>query len=1029
MTQPISIKKLASSLLLGAAAWTFVCPVSPHSGRLCAQTIENQSQQTIDDEFAIAADFYAQQQWHQAAVAFQSFIQKRGQTQHVAAAKFFLGECYVQQNDFESAYPWYESFVRENPLNEFTARATFRMGESAWRTGQHDNALRVLEQFTQDHPSHELVEFALPYLGKIRLDRSEPQLAQSAFAMAIKLFPGSRLTIENQLGLGEALQGLGHLEAAAKSYSIVAASTDKAHSKIVGQAKLKLGKLAFRQKDYSQAVVLLGEALKSCSGKTKIDCGYWLARAEMGAGNHEAAVELVSALVTAFPESPMPESTGSTLLYDGAIAATKIDRDELACIWLGKLQTLYPSNRLSRRAFGMEMQLHQQAGRHEQVIAMYESIVADAADSPNVIAATELAGRAFYSRGDYARTIETFHNLLKKTAPAGDAEITPELRDQRANWLYLQSLGHLGLEQYDEALKELDLADAYNQSQSMSALISLARGTSLFGQKKFAPAVEHYHAYLQNSTAGDDSTRAGCELALCFAELKQWDDALDTFAIMQKFESDKLVTETTQYLAEKAYDANEKDVAEKFYLFMVAPSNPQAVITRGLSGLAWVNMESTDNAKALAVFKRLTEEYPDSKFSRNAAMSRAKFLDEAGFESAASEMYSLVIDRYGSSDEARVSRLRQVALLQSIGGRTNLGQARDLLKEQLQQSGASSDDETLYQLGWVLMDLGQTDDGMDRFNRLVQQYPESKYWSDAAFRIASNHISAGEIDAASAMADAILKKQNASQEIGVRTMLLKGQLAARANDWAEVTQLMQQVKQSISGSSSMASSAATSSKATYWLAESLYQQELYNKSSQEFAVILDDAMLDTNLLPWVRLRLAQCLGKLERWDDATNVAEDGLAKFGDFSHAHEFTFVKARAIESRGMFDDAQELYLDVIGSKSGNGSETAAIAQWRIGEIHFHREKYSIAIESYLKVFALHNYPKWKQAATLQAGKCQEHLGNWKHASKLYSQLIETFPESAMATQARERLVLVERLAKNPAQSHSLIKANPKRR
>ena len=187
-------------------------------------------------------------------------------------------------------------------------------------------------------------------------------------------------------------------------------------------------------------------------------------------------------------------------------------------------------------------------------------------------------------------------------------------------------------------------------------------------------------------------------------------------------------------------------------------------------------------------------------------------------------------------------------------------------------------------------------------------------------------------------------------------------------------------------------------------------------------------MLDTDLQPWVRLRLAQCLGKLERWDDATNVAEDGLVQFGDFSNAHEFTFVKARALEARGMLDDAQELYLDVIESDSGNGSETAAIAQWRIGETHFHRENYSIAIESYQKVDALYNYAQWKKAAILQAGKCQEHLGNWKHAAKLYTQLIEKFPESTMAMQAKERLVLIERLAKNPTQPNSLFKA-PKRR
>jgi len=178
MSQPMSIKKLASSLLLGAAACTFVCPPSPLAERLCAQTVEGLEQQTLDTDFAAAANLYAQQQWKQAAIAFQAYISKRGQKRQVAAAKFFLGECFTQQNDFKSAYLWYESFVQENPRNEFTARASFRMGESAWRTGQHGIAVRVLELFNHDFPNHELVEFALPYLGKTRLDRSEPQLAK-----------------------------------------------------------------------------------------------------------------------------------------------------------------------------------------------------------------------------------------------------------------------------------------------------------------------------------------------------------------------------------------------------------------------------------------------------------------------------------------------------------------------------------------------------------------------------------------------------------------------------------------------------------------------------------------------------------------------------------------------------------------------------------------------------------------------------------------------------------------------------------
>ncbi len=1028
MTQPMSIRKLASSLLLGVAAWTVVCPPADFSTRVCSQTARhpaNADAQTLDSEFAAAADLYGQQRWHEAAIAFESYIEKHGDAKQAAAANFFLGESWVQQNDFESAYPWYKKFVHTNPRNAFTARATFRMGECAWRTDQHEEALRILEKFTHDYPQHELVEFALPYLGQLRLNRSEPQLAKAAFSLALRLYPDSAMKVDNQMGLANALQALGETTRALELYTAVSDSDSNSaeHKAVIGRAKLRLGIVAFENEQYPAAVTMLANALDRSTGETKIECGYWLARAEIASGNHAAAVELVSALMVAFADSPMPESTGSVLLFEGAIAANKIERNELACIWLDKLQTWYPQHPLCETACALEIRLHHQAGRSDRVLAMFKRLRKTDPESQQLVVAAELAGRAFYARGDYAQTLETFHMLLKKTAPQDDGDVTPNLRSQRSNWLYLKSLGHLGLRQYDEALKELELAEAYNRSADLSALISLARGTAHFGQQQFSRAVEHYHEYLRNSEEGEEAVRASCELALCFVELKQWDDAQHAFSVMQDLGADEMITETTRYLAEKAWEANHKDAAETFYQAMVAGGNSQPVVTRGLSGLAWVNMESMDHPKALSFFKRLIDEYPDSQFSRNAAMARAKFLDDAGLAAEAAEMYALVIQHYENSDAANVARLRKVRLLQSIGGRSNLERARDLLKEQLQQPGNRAEDESLYQLGWVLVDLDQAEEAMARFSRLVDQYPDSKYWADAALRIASRQVRAGEAVAADALADRILNNEHVSEQITDRTMLLKCQLAAEAKDWPEVTRLMKIVKGSADERDASPDASGRTSKAVYWLAESLYQQALYNQSSQEFASLVEDVLLEASLRPWVRLRLAQCLGKLGRWTDAAAVAEDGLATFGDFPHTYEFTFVQARELETRGLLSQAREKYSAVIDSNPGNKTETAAIAQWRIGEIYFHRENYTAAIESYRKVDANYSFAQWKTAAILQAGKCQEHLGNWKHAARLYTQLIERFPQSVLAGQAKQRLVLIERQAQAPSQPNAELK------
>jgi outer membrane protein assembly factor BamD (BamD/ComL family) len=73
--------------------------------------------------------------------------------------------------------------------------------------------------------------------------------------------------------------------------------------------------------------------------------------------------------------------------------------------------------------------------------------------------------------------------------------------------------------------------------------------------------------------------------------------------------------------------------------------------------------------------------------------------------------------------------------------------------------------------------------------------------------------------------------------------------------------------------------------------------------------------------------------------------------------------------------------------------------------------------VRAYHKVDSLFAYRYWRGAAILQAGKCQELLGNKRHAVKLYTRLVDGFPESEFSAAAKKRLAVIE---VNPNQNNT---------
>ncbi len=956
-------------------------------------------QQSMEDDYRVAAGYYSRGQWRETSIAFKKLISNYPNSDQASAGHFFLGEAMMQQGNYGEAFHVYQVFVKRLPKHEYIPRATFRMGEAGFRLGNLDGARRLLEILVREHPTDPLNEFALPYLGEIRLKRQEPQLAQRAYETALRLYPNSHLASKCRLGLAKAFQSQGANGEALRFYQFVA---DEPASSLAGEAGLRMGMMHFLVDDFQSAISRLEQALPLCdSTRTLAECSYWLARTYATKGDYEQAFRILNSVA----DMDVPEELASAIYFDGAVAATKVGNIAVAKGWLEDIRKQYPNNELADDALQLQIELSQDSGDLNETESLVYAFATHFPNSPLRPSVLESAGRNHYANKQYAESIAIFKQLLHD-----DNQAREELEGtDRANWNYFLGLGHLGLRDFSNAESAFNMIDEDAASVQLRPLAQVAMATARFGQKKYSDSVANYRKYLFLAPEGKEVLRARTELTVALAESSRWEETIGAFEELRLHHAgDDVILNTAEYLAEKSNRESMQFFAGHWYEVMAEPGNPPELVAQGLSGLAWIKMESKDTASAMAFFQRLIDECPDSEFACGAAMARAKFLDgQKNYEQSA-QMYGLVIRRFGATDMANIAKLKRANALHKIGSQPNLLEAKTLLNEYLQlPTDQPARDEALYQLAWINLDLGLSDDGHENFSTLMGKYPQSKYWPDAAYRIAAFLVKHKNYDAAQPVIETLIAKQNVPTEVLSSVLYLQGEIASRKNEWANVSVSMRKMLQ-------RSSDTRLKAKANYWLAESLYRQQQFKAASEIFGLLRhDQTELDTKLMPWVWLRRAQCLGQNGEWEQAKLIAEAGLETFSEFKADYEFEFVRARALEDSGKLTTARESYKRVVDSERGGSSETAAIAQWRIAETFFHQEDYKSAIKGYFRVDSLFAYEKWRSASLLQAGKCQEHLNNWKHAMKLYTQLLEKFPESQYADKARQRIERVSHLAK----------------
>jgi TolA-binding protein len=858
----------------------------------------------------------------------------------------------------------FQRFQSEFPGHAKLSKATFFLGETLVQLGKFDEALLQFAAVLEAEPNGGYARQALFRSGECAFLANKADEAGAALARFRKLY-----------------------------------SDDSLNAYVLSY----LGELSLRAGDHDEAKAYFGDAIdRFADGPTGDDCRLGLAQAHLGLQEYRQAEEALKGLLEA--ERMTVEAN----------------------YWLGQV-------------FKAEQQWDNAAKAFQAALA------ADSAHKGAPILRYQ-AGESLFRAKAFQAAIDVLQN--GDEAQSGDS--LPAMHR------YLIALAQQGLGRHDESLLTLDgLAAAADQELAGNVL--LAKATSLLAVDRQREAIGPLRQYLTASANTDESRRGRviAQLALCYAREKEFDLARSTLEQLASSEQhSELYWTTTLQLAQLAATAQQTDAARS--LFEAASEKaPNEIASQSLRGLAQLLADSGELDGAVGCYERLLQRFTGDEQAAAAALACAQLRERLEQFDAALAMYQLVIERHSESEQLPQALLGAASICDRLSQEVKAIEHYERLIRDFSDTDVAP--AAIYGWAWCLRELKRDAEANEKFEQLRREYPQSQYWADAIYRLAlfaaqskqferAMELLGELIEAAGSSADSdrmmptATSSGNESADGAQATvtdeadgdradtdhssdaativpsetlehgLYLRAQIAINLAKWDHAEQDLKRLMEKHRHS-------PLALPAEFLRADVAYRRGDYERAARHFAALEPRLERRTERwVPMVALRRAQVLAQQKRWSEARQLAESIEKKYPSFDQQFEADYLIGRACAAEANLDEARKRYDKVVRSPQGGRTETAAMAQWMIGESFLLQEQYAAAIREYLRVEVLYAYPHWQAAALLQAGKCYEQLGQWKNAGDAYSRLLKHHAQTEFASEARERLQGVQtRIATRP--------------
>lgn len=998
-----------------------------------------------DDDYKLALGLYKDESWTLAETAFQNFLTKHKDHPRSPLARLYLGQAQVQLKKYGAARSTLQDFVKKHPTSRDVPHAEYRIAECSYFLGKLEDAAKGFAAFTKDHEKDPLNEMAWAYLGDSQRRLKQYDKAAASLTKSLDLFPKGRMADEARFGLAQSTEKLGKIPEAIALFREVAADET---SQRAAEAQLQIGTLLFREKKFEDATAEyqklperfpdstlvstawlnsgfslyeLGEFQKAMAAFDKaesgfesrpkdrsqfITAGYWKGLCLKALEAYEDAAEVLATVAKSGSDDPLAES----ILYQLADCTFRAGNLQQAEQRFLVVTSRWPKGRYGDHSlyFATECALElatEQSGedrrKHIQTAGLLlDKFERDYEKSTIRFSHDMQRGHFLVLRdepGDLKAAEELYNRIISRSQRS---QTRGEARFELARLLKNKGDTKAALAMITPLAREVmgDAKVGFPEALILYSHLALAEGD--FGAVRDAA-----DNYLKANAAGVNRDQAWAYLAMASARAKDWQEADRAIGqLLSDHAASPIVSRTINSVAETAYDGKTWEEAIRFFTILSKTGEESPFFPVAQSGLGWSHFNNGNFEAAATHFGIVVEKTPKHETAPEAGFKIGECLLQSSKKEEAAKAFEAAFAKFQPARRAFLAGVQAARVYVNVAD----VKSADAVYSAVDKAFPEITEHDLVLNEWALLRYEAEDyDGSDDlFARLVKEHPDSGFADNARFSLAESDLVNGKEKEAAEQFAALAADKKADADVQTDSLYRLVGIAAGDEDWKSVVARAGELNQRFEKNRYrlemlFQSGNAQLNLALFTKAEATLKLVVAERKSPEAA--------QSDWLPhaWVLLAESQVRQKSDpkKATEALATAKD----FRDQNPRSPLTYrideIAGRAYMRQAKFDDARAAFKRTVDSKEGTRTQTAAKAQFMIGESYTTQKKYREAREAYSRVYLLYKHPEWREPARYQMGVCDQALGDKPQAIATFEKFLEEFPESTHEADVKKRL------------------------